>query len=278
MAVFKDITVAIITKDRPNLLEKCLKSLESQTIKPSEVLVVENGSIEKVAALCDRLSEKLPIRYLYHETPSQPKARNIALDESSGEIIAFIDDDCEADDHWMENMGKAHHAYPDIMAVQGKIDSRQTHTVSQTATLQCLNNIKIGYFQSGNLSLNIKELDRLDIRFDETLLSSYDLEMALQFRDKSGTCHYAEDAVVYHHYALSFSRQIRRYFNYGFWDYRLKRIYRSKGMKPSNAIQFLSLLAQADLPHVRKAGVFTYYWISSLISYMGYLKARFNSV
>lgn len=64
--------------------------------------------------------------------------------------------------------------------------------------LQCLNNIQMGYFQSGNLGLNRRQLNNLRIRFNESPLSSHDFDLALQFKDKGGTCHYAEDAVTYH--------------------------------------------------------------------------------
>ena len=125
MASSMDITATIVTKDRPNFLLKCLNSLEFQSVIPSEIIVVDNGSSKKVDSLCNRLSENLPIRCVYHERPSQPKARNIALDESSSKILAFIDDHWEADQRWIESLEKAHDAYPDITAVQGKIASRQ---------------------------------------------------------------------------------------------------------------------------------------------------------
>lgn len=277
MASSGDITAAIVTKDRPTFLSKCLISLSNQSVLPSEILVVDNGSSRKVDSLCRRLSKNLPIRYAYNKTPSQPKARNIALDESSSQFLAFIDDDCEADRNWIGTLEKAHYAHPESVAIQGKIASRQSNTVSQTSTLQCLNNILMGYFQSGNLSLNLTELNKLNIRFNESLLSSYDLDLALQLQQKNGAHHYAEEAVIYHHYGFSLFREIKRYFNYGFWDHKLKKLHHDKGMCLPNSKHFMRLLIKADLSSFNKISVFCYYLVSTLVSYSGYLTAGIRS-
>ena len=41
------------------------------------------------------------IKYLKQENKGPGSARNLGLDNSDGELVAFIDSDCEADTNWL---------------------------------------------------------------------------------------------------------------------------------------------------------------------------------
>lgn len=93
------ITVAVITKDRPAMLQRCLESLRSQTRGPDEVVVIDNGAgdaSEKVAAgFAD-----IPLLYGREPVAGYSRARNAALQKASGDLVLFTDDDCLADPDW----------------------------------------------------------------------------------------------------------------------------------------------------------------------------------
>lgn len=91
------ISVAICTRDRSASLDRCLASLSEVVDDAAEVLVVDNG---------DRLTidaSKLPIdaRVVHEPGRGLDRARNRALAEAVGDVVAFIDDDCEADPGWI---------------------------------------------------------------------------------------------------------------------------------------------------------------------------------
>lgn len=74
-------------------VEKCVKSVLSQ--KPYEVIVVDDGSADKTASIVKRLDK---VRLLRHEKNfGLAVARNTGVLAAKGDIILFIDSDCEAD-------------------------------------------------------------------------------------------------------------------------------------------------------------------------------------
>ena len=272
------ISIAIVTKDRLDLLSSCFNSLEKQTYRPEEIVVIDNGSLNKADSLCRFFSNTLPIKYFYESTPSRPKARNIAINVSSHEIVVFIDDDCQADTKWLENIKKCFETFPDSFAVQGRIDSRQKNIIALTSNLQRLNNISLGYLETANLALNKTSLNRFEIKFDETLLSAYDFDISVKIIEKNGKICFAQDALVYHSYTLSLVKEIERYFTYGFWDFKLKKAYPKKGKQIPNLFNFINLLREENKPNIfYKICIFCYYLASSFISLIGYLAASFYS-
>lgn len=101
------ITVAIVTRNRASDLRHALHSIAAQSRPPDEVLVVDNGSSDHTAELVEGFSDRLPLRYLFLAEPGIPGARNLALEEAAGEIVAFTDDDAACDPHWLRSVERA---------------------------------------------------------------------------------------------------------------------------------------------------------------------------
>ena len=116
-------SVVIVTKDRPEGLRTLLWSLVGQSLKPDEVLVVDNNSKKNYESVFEEFTNLLPLKTFVETTPGIPAARNRGIQESSGDIILFTDDDCEADKSWVENMVKPFYQNPYIGAVGGEIFS-----------------------------------------------------------------------------------------------------------------------------------------------------------
>jgi glycosyltransferase involved in cell wall biosynthesis len=99
------MTVVIPTRDRPELLADCLASLDAQTARTGEweVLVVDDGSDEPLAPVVERAAaEGLPARCLRQDKAGLNAARNRGVSDSSGEIVAFLDDDTLVSPNWAE--------------------------------------------------------------------------------------------------------------------------------------------------------------------------------
>ncbi|MBO9511374.1 glycosyltransferase family A protein [Erythrobacter sp. A6_0] len=91
------ITVSVIipVKNRPNLLSKAVHSCFSQTHKPDEIIIVDDGSTdttEEIIALLKTESDS--VRSLHNETSvGAAKARNQGAAAATGEYLAFLDSD-----------------------------------------------------------------------------------------------------------------------------------------------------------------------------------------
>lgn len=90
------VTVGVITYRRPRMLEKCLRAIQNQTVKPDKVDVVDSSK------------KRIP----------QPVARNIILNRCKTEIIAYLDDDAVSTPRWLENIVKGY-SKPEIAGVGG---------------------------------------------------------------------------------------------------------------------------------------------------------------
>ena len=94
-------TVFTPTFNRKELLEKLYKSLQKQTFKDFEWLIVDDGSTdgtkEKVEGF---LSEKkLEIKYYFKENGGKQRAYNFATEKANGELFICLD----SDDEYVEN-------------------------------------------------------------------------------------------------------------------------------------------------------------------------------
>jgi glycosyltransferase involved in cell wall biosynthesis len=99
------ISAIVCTRNRAARLERALESLARQTLPPSdyEVLVVDNGSTDGTKALVTACRwGRANVRYCYEAEVGVSAARNRSIAEACAPIIAFMDDDAEADDGWLE--------------------------------------------------------------------------------------------------------------------------------------------------------------------------------
>lgn len=101
-------SVVICTRNRPEQFARCLMSVAESSVRPLEVVVVDQSSSDCTGKVIEALSSKLvvPVHYLRLETVGHTVARNVGIKESRGDIIAFTDDDCTVDIHWLEFLSR----------------------------------------------------------------------------------------------------------------------------------------------------------------------------
>lgn len=116
-----NLTVAVCTRNRPELLERCLRSLLALEARPEEldILVVDNDPPDEATAA---LVARLPgVRYVREPRPGLDFARNRALAEARAELIAYLDDDVTADGQWLAGVREAVTENPDAGVVTGLV-------------------------------------------------------------------------------------------------------------------------------------------------------------
>ena len=161
---FPSLTVAICTKDRPENLARCLNSLlklrslstssgaktqnarglvrhEGQRLNHSqgclsavtdsqfEVLVVDNApsdnrTLELVATLDN-------VNYVCEPKAGLDFARNRAIIEAKGELLAYLDDDVTVDRQWLDGIKEAWAENPDAAAFTGLVLPYELETEAQ---------------------------------------------------------------------------------------------------------------------------------------------------
>jgi glycosyltransferase involved in cell wall biosynthesis len=102
-----ELSIIVASYNSRNTIENCLESLKDQkTDKPFEVIVVDSSS-DGVGSL---IGKKFPdVRlYQFSERKFCGDARNYGISVADGKVIAFIDADSRADQHWVNEILKAH--------------------------------------------------------------------------------------------------------------------------------------------------------------------------
>lgn len=107
------ITVLTPTFNRGGGLQSLWDSLQKQTVKEFEWLVVDDGSTDGTKNLITQLQEKsdFPIRYIYKNNGGKHTALNVGIQTICSELIFIVDsDDCVTDDA-VESILKIHKKY-----------------------------------------------------------------------------------------------------------------------------------------------------------------------
>ena len=84
--------VAVYNGER--YLGEAIDSILAQTYRPSEIIIVDDGSTDGTAAVVARYGQQ--VRYVWQPNSGPAAARNLGLDVMQGEFVAFLD----ADDLW----------------------------------------------------------------------------------------------------------------------------------------------------------------------------------
>jgi glycosyltransferase involved in cell wall biosynthesis len=129
------VTIAICTKDRPEGVKRLLSSLQTQHSELPfgsaglDILVVDNAPSDEFTR---QLADSIPgIRYVREELPGLNFARNRAVREARGEILAFLDDDVIVDRHWAQGLASAYADNPDAAAFTGQVLPMELETEAQ---------------------------------------------------------------------------------------------------------------------------------------------------
>ncbi len=98
------ISLIMPTLNRFNEIDLLMKSLENQTYKNFELIVVDQNECDKVKSIVENYTEKIDIKYIKSYKKGLSHNRNIGIENAKGQIIAFPDDDCEYESYILQTV------------------------------------------------------------------------------------------------------------------------------------------------------------------------------
>jgi glycosyltransferase involved in cell wall biosynthesis len=112
------VVICTYSLDAYEALIEAIESVRSQTYGDTELIVVVDGN----QSLYDRIVENYDSLtvHLNNENVGLSESRNRGVEHSSGDIIAFLDDDAVADERWIEELVSVYESR-DAIAVGGKM-------------------------------------------------------------------------------------------------------------------------------------------------------------
>ncbi|ARV61768.1 glycosyl transferase family 2 [Nostocales cyanobacterium HT-58-2] len=114
--VSTSISVIVCTRNRPEQLARCLRSLQNLSQRPEQILVVDNAPADDATR---QVVAQMPgIQYVLEPHPGLSVARNTGIRHSIGDIIAFTDDDTIVNPDWSIRLQQGFEN-PKVQAVTG---------------------------------------------------------------------------------------------------------------------------------------------------------------
>mgnify|MGYP001810197947 FL=1 len=123
------VTVAICLRESVENLVGCLDSIRKLDYPYLDILIVDNAPKNEDT---EKLVSQYPqFRYVWEPRPGLSWARNRAILEAKGDIIAFTDEDVIVDRAWVRALAEVFGENPEVMAVTGLVVPYELETESQ---------------------------------------------------------------------------------------------------------------------------------------------------
>jgi len=178
------ISVVITTFNRPDFLQEALIGVSQQEPSAYEIIIIDDCSTKSYDEVFP-LVEKLDARYLKQKSGvGANAARNIGIKESSGDIVAFLDDD----DIWLPNYLKViHEEYlggADAIVSGFKQLGKEEVVVTNKDLTVTKSSLLRGNTYCGMSGFSAKRDLLLQNSFDETLNNGQDWDMYVRLFQK----------------------------------------------------------------------------------------------
>jgi len=181
------ITVVIPTCERSDLIARCLENIKGA----DEVIVTDDSESDRTRQM---VGDRFPaVKWVRGPRRGPAANRNFGASEATGDLFAFVDDDCIPAADWVENMRTA---LTEAELVEGKTicTGKTNHPLEEV-----VENLAGGVLWSCNMGIR-KELFLRIGGFDEDFLEAggEDLEFAWRLRGNGIEAFFSPKAVVYH--------------------------------------------------------------------------------
>lgn len=102
------VSIIVPVYNSEKYIDRCLETIKNQTYKNIEVLCIDDGSTDRSIQLCQQYVKRdSRFRLITLSNHGVSYARNIGLEQSTGDFIMFCDSDDYVSEMWVEIMAKA---------------------------------------------------------------------------------------------------------------------------------------------------------------------------
>jgi GT2 family glycosyltransferase len=128
------VSLVVCTRDRPESVEPCLDALTIAASAPGagrpEILVIDNAP--RTNAVECLIATKFPTcRYIRETRAGLNRARNRAVAEAKGDVVAFTDDDVRVEPDWVERIRSIFGRNPEVGGMTGLVLPLELETEAQ---------------------------------------------------------------------------------------------------------------------------------------------------
>jgi|SRR3990170_2493976 len=220
-----DLTIVIVTKNRPVKLARCLASIRKQSVLPSGVLIIDNDVRRSAFPVYREYKNSLNLYFSSEKRQGVPWARNKALKYTKSQLLGFVDDDCVLDKRWSENVVNMLSESENITYVVGDTKLYNKNNLFALAQHSRDNYWKLKTFKNGNettryhfdtknVVIKLSDIKSKNVKFDPKCsineFDSGDFDFGLNLAGKSLKGVYLEKMILFHEETSGISRFIKR--------------------------------------------------------------------
>lgn len=104
-------------------IDRCLHSLLNQTLNDIEIILIDDGSPDRIPEICDKYaSQDKRVKVIHKENEGLGLARNSGIDIASGETIAFVDSDDYVDEDTYQKLYASMIKYDCDLVMSGRLN------------------------------------------------------------------------------------------------------------------------------------------------------------
>lgn len=203
------ISVIIPAYRAVHTIERALRSVAKQTLRPDEVIVVDDGSADGTFDAASSFKDKMngvPLKIIQQENLGAGAARNRAINEAACDWLAFLD----ADDEWLPeklDISMAEIEKNDLLLFAHNylsINDTDKLLIDCAGRFNAASDHYIGLYRKGFLATSTVVVSRnavLEVGgFDESLATAQDFDLWLKVLKKEGRRFIVKDDALTHYY------------------------------------------------------------------------------
>ncbi len=225
----KRISLIIPTLNAEGYIDKLINIINSQTVEPDEIIVIDSESVDRTIELCQKY-EKVKVIEVKRESFDHAGTRNQAIQASTGDIILMLSQDVTPihkdyieklisplliDENIAACSGRQI-AYPDATLREKLVRqfNYKSYSFIRSKTDISAMGIKTFYLSDCCSAYRRKQIDSVGMYQAPTLICS-DMILAAKLIFAGYKIAYAAKAEVYHSHDYSLIKQYKRNFDIG---------------------------------------------------------------
>ena len=180
------VSVVLPTRDRRDLLPRAIESVQQQSYRNWELLIVDDGSVDRTADFLAGVADDR-VRCFRHHGAGACAARNVALAQARGELIAYLDDDNMMHPAWLKAVVWGFEQRPEANVLYGAYVVDDADRISRKKTGDLPRLFFLPYDHQAVARRNIADMGCIahraglpEARFDESLREMGDWDVFLR--------------------------------------------------------------------------------------------------
>lgn len=229
------LSIVIITKNRPQLLTKCLESLLQQQVKPFEIIIIEDITDNKPTRLTS-YKKRFKQQHIYFHQQTV-KYNNYALSRNKGLALAratylvFIDDDIVLKPDSLKKVLHFHTRKPQAIIQTGIFFPVVTSNIwgeFDCAYMNWTNNFLknpklLSFAPTAFMSIKRRFVTQRKIKFNSDLYTCEDWEFCFEVKKNGGKIYANPSLHISHHFRVSPIPFFKRHLEYSFGNIEITR-------------------------------------------------------